>query len=149
MGMYDILGQAQGAQAIPGSPIGQTVRMNADGVMRLQLAGGDPVSLAPGQSSDITVKVQAVYRPQYIVLQSSVGAASGVVVTSISCGTKEQIVSQNPALPVQAFGVQNILGYLQLDTIEPGVDMVISLSNTGPQQDAISVAVWGSRIDKG
>lgn len=163
--MFDIVGyDSQGAPVfgrmagngnpgVAGLPQGARLVTDAPLVARYQLASGDTLTLAAGAvtptTGTITISVQAPFRAEFLVLNSSVGAASEVRITSIKVGTQEQSIGKSSQIPIQALTPNNLLGRLQLDTASPGVDIVISLRNTGAASDTISCVAYGIRLQSG
>lgn len=150
----DVVGMDESGM-VPGLPAGAMVRRDASVVARGQFLSGARVVVAPGQQAVLTFTSQAPFRANSIVLQT-LGLAGGnvssaVVVRNVKVATQEQMIGQTNEVPLTAFSQDNLLGKLQLDTVQVGQVMTITLEHTNPVGAAETIAgvAYGIRLQNG
>lgn len=146
----DIVGDDNG---VPGLPANAMVRRDASVVARGQFLSGSRTIVPPGQQATLTFTAQAPFRANSIVLQSlglaGGNQASAVVVRNVKVATQEQMIGQTNEVPLTAFSQDNLLGKLQLDTVQVGQVMTITLENTGAAAETIAGVAYGIRLQNG
>lgn len=117
-------------------------------VARGQILSGVRLALAAGASGLLTFKAQAPFRPNFIVLKS-LGIpqdTSAVIVTNVKVATNEQLIGEANEVPLSALGQDNLLGKLQLDTVNVGQIVTISCTNVGQVAEIVAGLMFGIRL---
>ena len=149
---YGLLPDIVGYDPQTGAPImgagGSRLNPSNEIVARFQIASGDEVTVGANATARLTVSVQAPFRPDFMVLTTSVSGKSNVRVKSVKVGTQEQLVGKSSDISVDVFAPGNLLGRIQFNTASPGVDIVIDLENTSSTAENISCAFYGTRLER-
>lgn len=111
------------------------------GSARALLLGFDPIAMAIGATNDFTANPQVPFRPRRIII----GATSivGLVVEDIKIGKNSQLVNAG-AFPAIGFAGDTTEQLIKFDTAVPGIDIVITMTNTSGAANTVSAGMFGA-----
>jgi hypothetical protein len=105
----------------------------------LPLTPANGITIAAGDSVDIELKPQRLFRPGVLSVPSAV--AADVVMTACSIGQENQFVAQG-GIPLECFATLVNNAPLSAQTAGPGVSITLSLHNTHATESRKIRGVW-------
>jgi len=97
------------------------------GPRRKKILAGTTTSVGAGVSAPISFKAQENFRPEEFFIQGV--NIDDFVVTSIKVGTEEQLVNTGE-VPGDVFSPGNLRSSVHFKTMNPGIDLVVTVRNT-------------------
>jgi hypothetical protein len=123
---------------------GAVVRDVAPTKSREYILGFDSTAIPGSTSANITKRPQVIFRPERILIPSSVGV--DFQVTDVKVGKNSQFSASGEVPAVvfaeTAFGVR-----LKMDTCQVSMDITISVRNTNAAQRNFTAAVIGPAVE--
>ena len=123
---------------------GAIVRYVAPTKSREYILGFDSTAIPGSTSANITKRPQVIFRPERILIPSSVGV--DFQVTDVKVGKNSQFSASGEVPAVvfaeTAFGVR-----LKMDTCQVSMDITISVRNTNAAQRNFTAAVIGPAVE--
>jgi hypothetical protein len=132
MGLYDIVGDAERettGRTVPGMRKGEEIR-NTEGVARTLFAAAVPAQIAVGGSAQFQIQLQVPMRIEQLVIESLEGGpTSRGLVTQISVGPQNQIVSNGGKISTRTFAANSRSNLFRGNTAVAGVAVLIDIEN--------------------
>jgi hypothetical protein len=110
---------------------------------RKLLPGSTNPSVAAAASTTVTYKTQETFRPERYVVASAI--AADFVITSITVATTNQLAA-NGSVPADIFAATAFDCDLHFDTAEPGVDIVVGITNISGATAVYYAAFLGTSV---
>lgn len=123
---------------------GNIVRDVAPTKAREYILGFDSTAVPGSTSANITKRPQVIFRPERVVIPSSVGVDFQVV--DIKVGKNSQF-SASGEVPAVVFAETSFGVRLKMDTCQVSMDVTISVRNTNAAQRNFTAAIIGPAIE--
>jgi hypothetical protein len=111
---------------------------------REYILGFDSTSVPGSTSANITKRPQVIFRPERVVIPSSVGIDFQVV--DIKVGKNSQF-SASGEVPAVVFSETSFGVRLKMDTAQVSMDVTISIRNTNAAQRNFTAAIIGPAVE--
>lgn len=105
--------------------------------------GFQSLAVGAGATLDVTQRPQVVFRPERIVIASSI--AADFTVADIKIGNKSQLVSSGP-IPAEAFAQTAFGVEMMMDTCDISQDFILEVTNTSAGALDFRAAVFGKAV---
>jgi len=123
---------------------GAIIRDVAPTKAREYILGFDSTAVPGSTSANITKRPQVIFRPERVVIPSSVGV--DFQVTDIKVGKNSQF-SASGEVPAVVFAETSFGVRLKMDTCQVSMDVTISVRNTNAAQRNFTAAIIGPAVE--
>lgn len=123
---------------------GAIVKDTAPTKAREYILGFDSTAVPGSTSANITKRPQVIFRPERVVIPSSVGVDFQVV--DIKVGKNSQF-SASGEVPAVVFAETSFGVRLKMDTCQVSMDVTISVRNTNAAQRNFTAAIIGPAVE--
>jgi hypothetical protein len=123
---------------------GAIVRDTSPTKSREYILGFDSTAVPGSTSANITKRPQVIFRPERVIIPSSVGVDFQVVDIKVGKNSQFSASGEVPAVVFAetAFGVR-----LKMDTCQVSMDVTISVRNTNAAQRNFTAAIIGPAVE--
>jgi len=123
---------------------GAIVKSTQPSKAREYILGFDSTAVPGSTSANITKRPQVIFRPERVVIPSSVGVDFQVV--DIKVGKNSQF-SASGEVPAVVFAETSFGVRLKMDTAQVSMDVTISVRNTNAAQRNFTAAIIGPAVE--
>lgn len=114
-------------------PPAATVRTKPPTTARELILGFDSVTVVTKSTSrKITTRAQQIFRPDRLIVAAAIAAS--FTVDDLKVGTNSQFLSGD-SVPAEAFSNVSVGVKMHMDTVNPGIDVVLTVTNIDAAND--------------